>query len=299
MGFILDFIGADKSRKAQEKAADKSIAASTEASDKSLALQKEMFDRVWGGTQVQRDAGDAATRMMASLMGLSLPANQSQTTNPAVTQSYPTGQAGATASYGGGGRPPQNALEARVAEMGDGNVYDGMTPQNALSTGQYGRADLIGEGPVAQGGSAPTNALNPAQSPTDWLRSTPGYDFNLKEGARARNLAAGNRGLLDSGGAAREMERYGQDYADRIYGDQWNRLAGIAGAGQTAQGQSQQAGQSYANNGSNALQWNASNLSSSYGQKANAASGFWGDMTGKLGSDAIARYVGMAMKGGF
>ena len=70
MGQILDIFGASKARKAQERAADKSIAASTAATDRTLALQRDMFDRVWTGTAVQRDAGDAATRMMAQLMGL-------------------------------------------------------------------------------------------------------------------------------------------------------------------------------------------------------------------------------------
>jgi len=304
MGQILDIFGASKARKAQERAADKSIAASTAATDRTLALQREMFDRVWTGTAVQRDAGDAATRMMAQLMGLQIPggaqgqaapAGQAQP-QPAMTQGY----AGAGTGAAGGSNALMDFGTNDMA-LAAGEGVSPMRPMaNALSSyqpqavpGQPGAPQVqpAQPGQPATGG----NALNP----TDWLRSTPGYQFNFDEGARALNTRLAGQGRLQSGDASREAIRYGQNYGDRIYADQFNRLAGIAGTGQVAQGQSQQAGQSYANNSGNALQWNANNLASSYGQKANATSGFWGDMTGRFGSDAIARYAGQFMKGGF
>jgi len=280
MGNILDIFGANKARKAQERAADKSIAASTAATDKTIALQREMFDRVWTGTAVQRDAGDAATRMMAPLMGLQIPGGaqgQSPAGQPQVQPALSTGM-GAGGSYGYSGN--DNALAGSL-----------MGPQ--VMPKQPGDPQVLPGAP----GQQPTGSGN-ALNPTDWLRSTPGYQFNCDEGARAMNARLAGQGRLQSGDASREAIRYGQNYGDRIYSDQFNRLAGIAGTGQTAQGQSQQAGQSYANNSGNALQWNANNLSSSYGQQANATSGFWGDMTGKFGSDAIARYAGQFARGG-
>lgn len=289
MGFIADIFTANKAVKAQEKAADKSIAASQQATDKSLGLQKEIFDKLWGGTQVQRDAGDAATRMMASLMGLSLPAGQ--TASPAMTQTYPTGQQDATASYGG--RAPQSDIERRVAAMSDtGLIYDGLTPnalaRPATTTAQYGQAQ-----PVADTPAAPANALDP----TAWLRSTPGYQFNFDEGARALNTKLAGEGRLQSGDASREAVRYGQNYGDRIFGDQFNRLAAIAGAGQTAQSQSASAGTNFANNSGNALMQNAGNLSSSYQNKGNAISGFWGNVQG--GINNVESSFARAMMGGF
>lgn len=307
MGQFLDIFGASKARKAQEKAADKSIAASTAATDKTLALQREMFDRVWAGTAVQRDAGDAATRMMSQLMGLQIPggaqgpaapAGQPQPqVQPALTQEYPA----AAGSGMGGGSNALMDFGTNDMALAAGEGGSPMRPMaNALGAGQTPQV-LPGQPGApqvqpAQPGQPATggNALNP----TDWLRSTPGYRFNFDEGARAMNTRLAGQGRLQSGDASREAIRYGQNYGDRIYADQFNRLAGIAGTGQVAQGQSQQAGQSYANNSSNALQWNANNLASSYGQKANATAGFWGDMTGRFGSDAIARYAGQFMKGG-
>lgn len=295
MGFIADIFIANEDRKAQTKAADRASTASTQASDKSLALQRSMFDTLWGGTQVQRDAGDAATRMMASLMGLNMPAQQSAAQpQPAATQAYPTGQPGANVSYGGvvnNGRAPRNATERQVAAMGDGLVYDNES-RNALSTGQVGRPVQVPAAAPPQ----PTNALTPAQSPTDWLRSTPGYQFNFDEGTRALNTKLAGQGRLQSGDASREAIRYGQNYGDRIYGDQWNRLAGIAGAGQTAQSQGQQAGQNYANNGQNALMWNGANQMQSSYNKGNASSGFWGNVSGSLNN---AQNNALRFMGGF
>lgn len=290
MGFIADIFTANQDRKAQVKAADKAAAASTAATDKSLALQKSMFDQLWGGTQFQRDAGDAATRMMASLMGLNQPSSQ-PAAQPAASMAYPTGQSGATASYGG--RAPVGSIEARVAAMGDGMVYDGLGGGgNVLA--MYGQPVGV---PEAQTMATPaTNALANGVNPTDWLRSTPGYQFNFDEGARALNTRLAGQGRLQSGDASREAIRYGQNYGDNAFTTQFNRLAAIAGAGQTAQSQGQQAGTNYANNGQNALMWNGGNQMQSSYNKGNASSGFWGSVSGSLNN---AQNMAMKFMGGF
>lgn len=292
MGFIADIFIADRDRNAQTKAANQASANSKEAADKSIALQKEMFDKLWGGTQVQRDAGDAATRMMASLMGLSLPSAQpAAQPQPAMTQGYPNGQSGAAVNYGGG-RAPVGGIEARVAAMGDGMVYDGLGGGNALA--QYGQPVAV---PEAQTMATPaTNALAGGVNPTDWLRSTPGYQFNFDEGMRGLNTRLAGQGRLQSGDASREAIRYGQNYGDNAFTTQFNRLAGIAGAGQTAQSQGQAAGQNYANNGQNALMWNGGNQMQSSYNKGNASSGFWGSVSGSLNN---AQNMAMKFMGGF
>lgn len=287
MSFIADIFIADQDRRAQTKAADKASAASTAASKESLALQKSMFDTLWQGTAVQRAAGEQATRMMAALMGLTLPSEQGGA-QPALAQAYPTGQQGGSVSYAG--RAPRTAIERQVAAFSpDGMIYDGVTT-NALDvptagTGQYGRADLVGEGPAA-------NALDP----TGWLRSTPGYQFNFDEGARALNTRLAGQGRLQSGDASREAVRYGQNFADRTFTDNFNRLGVIAGAGQVAQSQGQQAGQNYVNNGQQAIQWNGQNQMQSSYNKGNALSGFWGAVQGSLDN---AENIAMRFAGGF
>ena len=72
----------------------------------------------------------------------------------------------------------------------------------------------------------------------------PGYGFRLSEGEKAINRAAAARGSWDSGGTGKALTRYGQDFAsgeyDKAYnrfvqdqGNEYNRLAGISGTGQT------------------------------------------------------------------
>lgn len=217
MGAILDIFGAGKAKKAQQKAADQQIAASREATDKSLAMQQEQFDRVWGATQVGRDAGNAATSRLSQLSGL--------------------------------------------------------TPN----------VDAAG---------------NPI-STTDWLRSTPGYDVNFKEGQRAQNASLASRGGLLSGDAGRAAIQYGQDFGNRIFNQERNALQSIAGLGQNATAQGASAGAQQANAGQNALFQNAGNLSSSYQNKADATSGFWGTLSGTFGQNALSSLAGSFMKGGF
>lgn len=303
MGEILNFFTAKKAADAQKDVSRDQIKASTDATDKTIALQKEMFDKLWGGTQVQRDAGDAATKMMAQLMGLSLPASQPAVQpKPGQPQVLP-----AQTSPVLNGKTSGNALAIRAGEFpGPTVVNETGGTYGGVQSGNYGGQP----GTVGAPGNAlnPTGPIAPTQTPTAtnaapfdataWLRSTPGYEMNFKEGQRALSTGLASAGRLTSGDAGREMTRYGQGYADRTYGDQYNRLASIAGAGQTAQSQGQAAGTNYANNSSNALQNNAANLGSSYQNRGNAISGFWGNVSGSV-NNAASGFAKMYGMGGF
>lgn len=277
MGFIVDIFTADKAADAQKDAARDSAAASKYATDKTVGLQKEIFDKIWAGTQVQRDAGDAATKLMAQIMGLNISPTQ-QAQQPAPGSQY---------------TPPSNG----AIRAPNGSIFDG-GEMPSLGGGMFGKAvnalaaqrtePTMGATQYGSATRVPQNALQPTataasgqQQPFDvtaWLRSTPGYEANFKAGQRALSASQAYRGGLLSGEAGREAIRYGADYNDRIFGDQFNRLAAIAGTGQTATSQGSQAGQNYANQSGAAYQQNALNLSSSYQNRGNAISGFWGDV---------------------
>jgi len=90
----------------------------------------------------------------------------------------------------------------------------------------------------------------------------PGYQFRLSEGQKAIERSAAARGGLNSGATMKALTRYGQDFASNEYQNaynrfnadrdrRFNRLASIAGVGQTATGATAAAGQNYANNVSN------------------------------------------------
>ncbi len=87
----------------------------------------------------------------------------------------------------------------------------------------------------------------------------PGYDFRLSEGEKGINRSLAARGGLFSGAAGKALSRYNQDFASNEYGNaynryntnqgnKFNRLASLAGIGQSATNQVQQAGQNAANN---------------------------------------------------
>lgn len=104
-----------------------------------------------------------------------------------------------------------------------------------------------------------TDAPNPENFRTD-----PGYQFRLGEGMRAVEGSAAARGILQSGGTLRGINRYAQGVADQGYGDwfnreravqgdRYNRLAGVAGTGQAAVNTGVQQGQNFATNASQTL----------------------------------------------
>lgn len=93
-------------------------------------------------------------------------------------------------------------------------------------------------------GTAAGGDLNRDFTLQDFQRD-PGYDFRMREGMRGLEGSAAARGGLMSGGTLKALQRYGQDYASAEFSNaynrfnadrdrRFNRLAGIAGVGQTA-----------------------------------------------------------------
>lgn len=138
------------------------------------------------------------------------------------------------------------------------------------------------------------------------LTQDPGYAFRLSEGMKALERSAAARGGLLSGGTLKGIQRYGQDLASQEYQNAYNRaltqynaamqreatgynrLAALAGIGQTATGQ-----QTAALTGmGGAIGQTAANLGNLYmgaGQAAGQAraSGYLGTantLTGALGT---------------
>lgn len=98
------------------------------------------------------------------------------------------------------------------------------------------------------------------------FQEDPGYQFRMAEGQKALERSAAARGGLNSGRTMKELARYSQGVASDEYQNaynrynadrdrRFNRLASLAGIGQTANQQVSQAGQNFANQaGSAAMQ---------------------------------------------
>lgn len=84
---------------------------------------------------------------------------------------------------------------------------------------------------------AGVNALARMRSGDVMGSMDPSYKFRLGEGLKALERSAAARGGLISGGALKAAQRYGQDFASQEYGNAYNRLAAMAGIGQTATNQ--------------------------------------------------------------
>jgi hypothetical protein len=138
------------------------------------------------------------------------------------------------------------------------------------------------------------------QAPTDVTeQNDPGYQFRLQQGVKALQNSAAAKGQLFDPNTSKALTRYGQDYASNEYGNvynramqefqqrynifnqnqanQYNRLAGLSGMGQTSAGQLASAGQAAAGNTGNILMNAAQNIGNDITGGANArASGYMG-----------------------
>jgi hypothetical protein len=69
---------------------------------------------------------------------------------------------------------------------------------------------------------------------TGSFQTSPGYNFVRSEGQRGLERSAAARGGAFSGPALRALDTYNTGLASQEYGNWWNRMAGLAGVGQTA-----------------------------------------------------------------
>lgn len=116
-------------------------------------------------------------------------------------------------------------------------------------------------------------AANPSGVANSFMTMDPGYQFRLKEGQRNLENSAAARGGLMSGNFLKATTKYGQDYGANEFTNIANRYSALAGVGQSANSQLQQAGQNYANAyGQNVTNAGAARASG-YAGKANAITG--------------------------
>ena len=126
------------------------------------------------------------------------------------------------------------------------------------------------QAPFQQAG---VNALNRIQSGDVMGVMDPSYQFRLGEGLKALDRQAAARGGLISGGALKAAQRYGQDFASQEFGNAYNRLASLAGIGQTATNSMNANAGAFGTNASNNITGAANARASGYVGGANALTG--------------------------
>jgi hypothetical protein len=131
------------------------------------------------------------------------------------------------------------------------------------------------------------------------VEATPGYQFMLGQGEKAIQQSAAAQGNLLTGGVAKDLNNYAQNFADQYYqqaynnllnqyqmnynifnqnqSNLFNRLSAISGVGQTSTSQLANAGANYANQAANTGMTGAANVSNELNNAAAAtASGYVG-----------------------
>ena len=158
-----------------------------------------------------------------------------------------------------GGIMQANAAEA-AAEQQAGAAQNALALQREMFDYQKELLD-----PYRKPGEAALKRLSGAlglegqAQPQQMLEMDPGYGFRLGEGMKALERMQAARGNMLSGGAMKAGQRYAQDYASGEYGNAYNRLANIAGLGQTTGTQLGTAAQQFGTSAGNLM-----------GQEANA-----------------------------
>ena len=120
----------------------------------------------------------------------------------------------------------------------------------------------------------------PAQ-PQQLLEMDPGYAFRLGEGMKALERVQAARGNMLSGGAIKAGQRYAQDFASGEYGNAYNRLANIAGLGQTVGGQLGTAAQQFGQTAGETMSQSANALAAG---RIGRTSGYMGGIGGAVGA---------------
>lgn len=120
----------------------------------------------------------------------------------------------------------------------------------------------------------------PAQ-PQQLLEMDPGYAFRLGEGMKALERVQAARGNMLSGGAIKAGQRYAQDFASGEYGNAYNRLANIAGLGQTVGGQLGSAAQQFGQTAGETMSQGANALAAG---RIGRTSGYMGGIGGAVGA---------------
>ncbi len=182
---------------------------------------------------------------------------------------------GAVASNGGAlisGSGAKKAAKAQTAS--DAAAIAEQRRQYDLS-----RADLAPW--RAAGGQAITQGAAMLQPGYDYTAS-PGYQWRLDEGLRGVQNSAAAKGLLQSGGTLKGIDKYGQGFAANDFQDQFNREMAVAAGGQQATQAGVAAGQQSANSIADLLTQAGNAKASGYVGQANAYSQGLGNLSSAL-----------------
>lgn len=140
---------------------------------------------------------------------------------------------------------------------------------------------------TASGGSGYNALGSPYSMPmtaAKGFRETPGYQFRVEEGEKGVLGNLNSLGMKNSGAALKALTRFRQGLADQEYGNWLNRIASIAGMGQSQVNTTNSLSQTAATNIGQGYQDMGAARASGYVGQANAWSNALGGITNNIGN---------------
>lgn len=221
-------ISSDASRSAGNTQAD--------ASKQSALTQKQMFDQVNNQQAPYRSAGNAAVTQLRDFLGMGIPQATNPQSSAILRGNLAFDQQGNYLGRFGHGDKGGGTLEEIAPTWGVDQVVD------ETGKSQWSKPGL--ETSVQQ---TPNTGSFLHQFNADDLKTNlaPNYDFMLKQGQGATSNLSNLAGGAFSGNTLKAINDYSQNYASNAYQNAfqnyntnqtniYNRLASIAGLGQTA-----------------------------------------------------------------
>lgn len=260
-------VGSVIGAKSQSKAAGQAADASVQASRENAALMRDIYGQNKDVLNPFIQRGNVAGDHINALLGLGGTPGGQQQGGPAAMSLPSGGNALASfnpAAYGGSNLNEDIALPR-------GTMHPGSIKTPAHQGGYTGRVPMAQE--QAQGGGqsyAPgaghvdQTAQQAAESAFDIFRNSTGYQFRLGEGMNALNSGWAGAGTLQSGAAAKDALRYGQNFASNEFGNYMGYLGNQQGVGLSAGSALAGVGQNYANS----MAANNNNAASAIGNAA-------------------------------
>ncbi|MES9949350.1 MAG: hypothetical protein ABW118_10355 [Candidatus Thiodiazotropha sp.] len=233
------------SANATKKAARTAAGASREATE----LQREIYNQNRDDLAPYRETGTAALGQLAQLLGINVPQA------PVATETVAPPTAEYTLDPAQLAQILQPYLEGNPAEISSDRQYilDNFPDLVEMIGSPEPTVTLSPVGTLSEALTAPvespveTAQETPAEPDYSAFFNTPGYQFTLNEALKANEGRAAARGRLNSSATDRSNIRYATGLADQTYNNYLNRLASVAGIGQTANTTTAGLGANFAN----------------------------------------------------
>lgn len=247
-------VGGAMANKSANKGIDKATQAQQQSKEAANKLQWDMYQQSRTDNEPFRQNALTAQQEYMALMGLA-PYTQPQAA-PQTSNAY--------------GFTPYNSRRMGEGKFGPSIFDDRVGPGGMPITGGMPNVQTGGNTPATQVTKTPEQLQ---QDAFGRFRNTPGYQFGLQTGFDQVQSSAAARGGLYSGATLKALQKFGNDYADQQgYSPYMNRLASLAGMGQTANAQNAQLGMNYANQaGGNLMDAGATRASGLFQKGQNSA----------------------------